>query len=263
MITNHFNAMGLRFNGTIGEVNDYFEPRVWGENFIRPVWTSSRAWISTNYQKPFAIDLGLRYTDVKRNDWWEWGYDTELRFRLSNQLNLIHEWNQNLQYNSEGYAVSFGTPTDEFEGILFGNRDRLTTTQSLGIEYTATNRMGLTFQLRHYNAKIIYHDFAQLMSNGRLSYIDNYSGLDIDGNSAYDINYNAFTIDMLVRWVYLPGSELNFVWKNSIFTSDKMVFDDYWNTLNNTLQNGPINTLSLKLIYWLDYQYLKKKKIIE
>ena len=263
MITNHFNAMGLRFNGTIGEVNDYFEPRVWGENFIRPVWTSSRAWISTNYQKPFAIDLGLRYTDVKRNDWWEWGYDTELRFRLSNQLNLIHEWNQNLQYNSEGYAVSFGTPADEFEGILFGNRDRLTTTQSLGIEYTATNRMGLTFQLRHYNAKIIYNDFAQLMSNGRLSYIDNYSGLDIDGNSAYDINYNAFTIDMLVRWVYLPGSELNFVWKNSIFTSDKMVFDDYWNTLNNTLQNGPINTLSLKIIYWLDYQYLKKKKIIE
>ena len=263
MITNHFNAMGLRFNGTIGEVNDYFEPRVWGENFIRPVWTSSRAWISTNYQKPFAIDLGLRYTDVKRNDWWEWGYDTELRFRLSNQLNLIHEWNQNLQYNSEGYAVSFGTPADEFEGILFGNRDRLTTTQSLGIEYTATNRMGLTFQLRHYNAKIKYNDFAQLMSNGRLSYIDNYSGLDIDGNSAYDINYNAFTIDMLVRWVYLPGSELNFVWKNSIFTSDKMVFDDYWNTLNNTLQNGPINTLSLKIIYWLDYQYLKKKKIIE
>ena len=263
MITNHFNAMGLRFNGTIGEVNDYFEPRVWGENFIRPVWTSSRAWISTNYQKPFAIDIGLRYTDVKRNDWWEWGYDTELRFRLSNQLNLIHEWNQNLQYNSEGYAVSFGTPADEFEGILFGNRDRLTTTQSLGIEYTATNRMGLTFQLRHYNAKIKYNDFAQLMSNGRLSYIDNYSGLDIDGNSAYDINYNAFTIDMLVRWVYLPGSELNFVWKNSIFTSDKMVFDDYWNTLNNTLQNGPINTLSLKIIYWLDYQYLKKKKIIE
>ena len=117
--------------------------------------------------------------------------------------------------------------------------------------------------MRHYNAKIIYNDFAQLLDNGRLSYLDHYTGLDTDGNSAYDINYNAFTIDMLVRWVYLPGSELNFVWKNSIFTSDKMVFDDYWNTLNNTLQNGPMNTLSLKIIYWLDYQYLKKKKTIE
>jgi hypothetical protein len=64
---------------------------------------------------------------------------------------------------------------------------------------------------------------------------------------------------MLFQWVFLPGSELNFVWKNSIFTSDENVNNDYWSTLNNTLRNGPVNTLSLKLIYWLDTQYLKKK----
>ena len=64
---------------------------------------------------------------------------------------------------------------------------------------------------------------------------------------------------MLVRWVFLPGSELNFVWKNSIFESDEMVNERYWNSLFNTLNNGTINTLSLKVIYWLDYQYLNKK----
>ncbi len=263
MISNHFNAMGIRLNGTIGEVNDYFEPRVWGENFIRPVWTSSRAWVSTNYQKPFAMDFGLGYTNVERDNWWEWEYNFELRFRVSNQLFIIHEWDQDLQYNSEGYAVKFDNPVDQFDGILFGRRDRITTTQSLKIEYTATNRMGLTFQLRHYNAKIKYNQFAELMGNGRLNYLSHYTGLDSDGNSVHDINYNAFTIDMLVRWVYLPGSELNFVWKNSIFTDDEIISRNYWNTLNNTLQNGPMNTLSLKIIYWLDYQYLKKKKIIE
>ena len=65
---------------------------------------------------------------------------------------------------------------------------------------------------------------------------------------------------MLFRWVFFPGSELNLVWKNSIFTSDTKVNDDYWQTLNNTLKNGPINTISLKIIYWLDSQYLKNKK---
>ena len=259
MISNSFNAMGLRFNGTINEVNDYFEPRVWGEKFIRPVWTSSSAWISTNYQKPVAVDLGLGYIDVQRADWWEWNYNFELRFRLSNQLNLIHQWDQYLQYNSEGYAVNFGTPIEEIDAILFGNRDRITTTQSLGIEYTATNRMGLTFQLRHYNAKISYNKFAELMNNGRLSYLENYTGLDVNGNSVYDVNYNAFTIDMLVRWVFFPGSEFNFVWKNSIFESNEMANESYWNSLFNTLNNGTINTLSLKVIYWLDYQYLNKK----
>ena len=84
-------------------------------------------------------------------------------------------------------------------------------------------------------------------------------GNDNTGVSAFNINYNAFTIDMLLRWVFQPGSELNLVWKNSIFTSDSAVNQRYWETLNNTLQNGPVNTLSLKVIYWLDSQYLKKK----
>lgn len=259
MISNSFNAAGLRFNGTINESNDYFEPRVWGEKFIRPVWTSMRGWISTNYQKRIAVDARLGYVAVARNDWWEWNYNMEIRYRISNQIFLIHGWDQSLQYNSEGYAVNFSEPIDNFDGIIFGNRDRITSTQSIGLDYTITNRIGLTFRLRHYNAKVIYNDFHELLNNGRLSLLENYTGNDINGNSAYDINYNAFTIDMLFQWVFLPGSELNFVWKNSIFSADKNVLDNYWATLNNTLSNGPTNTLSIKLIYWLDAQYLKKK----
>jgi hypothetical protein len=259
MISNSFNAAGIRLNGTINESNDYFEPRVWGEKFIRPVWTSMRGWISSNYQKRIAADAGLGYVAVERNDWWEWNYNLEMRFRITNQIFLIHRWDQSLQYNSEGYAVDFTEPIETFNGILFGNRDRITSTQSIGIDYTITNRIGLTFRLRHYNAKVLYNDYYELLDNGRLSLLESYSGQDAYGNSAYDINYNAFTIDMLFQWVFLPGSELNFVWKNSIFTSDENVNNDYWSTLNNTLRNGPVNTLSLKLIYWLDTQYLKKK----
>jgi len=259
MVSNSFNAAGIRLNGTINESNDYFEPRVWGEKFIRPVWTSMRGWISSNYQKRIAADAGLGYVAVERNDWWEWNYNLEMRFRITNQIFLIHGWDQSLQYNSEGYAVNFTEPIESYDGILFGNRDRITSTQSIGIDYTITNRIGLTFRLRHYNAKVLYNDYYELLDNGRLSLLESYSGQDTYGNSAYDINYNAFTIDMLFQWVFLPGSELNFVWKNSIFTSDENVINSYWSTLNNTLRNGPVNTLSIKLIYWLDAQYLKKK----
>jgi len=54
MISRSFNATGIRMNGTIGESNDYFEPRgdIIGEDkFIRPVWTNFRGWFSSNYQK--------------------------------------------------------------------------------------------------------------------------------------------------------------------------------------------------------------------
>ena len=263
MISNSFNAAGIRLSGTLNESNDYFEPRgdiIGEEKFIRPVWTSTRAWFSSNYQKKFATDVGLGYVFVERNDWWEWNYDFEARFRITNQLFLTHYWEQRFQNNSEGYAVDFGTPEISHNGIIFGNRNRINTTQTIGLDYTLTNRIGLTFRLRNYNAVIKYNSFSELLSSGRLSQLENYTGKDEDGQSVYDINYNAFTIDMLFRWVFFPGSEINIVWKNSIFSNNEKVNQNYWNTLSSSLEDGPMNTFSVKLIYWLDAQYLKKKK---
>lgn len=259
MVNKSFNAGGFSIDGSLTESNDYFEPRVWGEKFIRPIWTSTRAWFSSNYQKRVAVDAGIGYVAVQRDNWWEWNYNMELRFRISNQLFFTPSWDQRFQNNSEGYAVSFGEPSDTSNAIIFGNRDRNTSTLSLGLDYTITNRLGLTFKLRHYNSKISYNYFNELLSNGRLNRLDDYTGLDANGVSAYDNNYNAFTIDLFFRWVFLPGSELNLVWKNSIFTEDSYVNDPYWNTLGNTLNNGPTNSFSLKLIYWLDTLSLKKK----
>lgn len=261
MVNKSFNAWGIMFDGSLTESNDYFEPRVWGEKFIRPIWTYNRAWFSSNYQKRVALDAGLGYVAVNRDNWWEWDYDLEMRFRISDQLFFTPSWDQGFQFNSEGYAVPFGNSVDTSSSIIFGNRNRITSTMTLGIDYTMTNRIALTFRLRHYNSKISYNYFSELLENGRLSELENYSGLDQYGVSVYDINYNAFTIDMVFRWVFLPGSELNIVWKNSIFTSDSSVDENYWNTLNNTLKNGPTNSFSLKLIYWLDTLSLRKKSI--
>ena len=263
MVSNSFNAAGIRLSGTLNESKDYFEPRgdIIGEDkFIRPVWTSTRAWFSSNYQKKFATDISLGYVFVERGDWWEWNYDFETRFRITNQLFLIHYWEQIFQNNSEGYAVDFGTPELSHNGIIFGNRNRINTTQTIGIDYTLTNRIGLTFRLRNYNAIINYNSFSELLNSGRLSYLENYTGKDENGQSVYDINYNAFTIDMLFRWVFFPGSEINIVWKNSIFSNNEKVNQNYWNTLFSSLEDGPMNTFSVKLIYWLDAQYLKNKK---
>ena len=180
MVSNSFNAAGIRISGTLNESNDYFEPRgnvIGDEKFIRPIWTSTRAWFSSNYQKRFAADIGLGYVFVERNDWWEWNYDFETRFRITNQLFLIHYWEQRFQNNSEGYAVDFGEPEIAYDGIIFGNRNRINTTQTIGIDYTLTNRIGLTFRLRNYNAIIKYNSFSELLNSGRLGYLENYTSV--------------------------------------------------------------------------------------
>ena len=260
LVSRKFDAGGLRINSSLTESFDYFEPRTWGETFIRPTWSNVEGWISTNYQKPFAFDGGIGYVFVGRENWIEYSYNLNPRIRFNNNLSMIYEWSQDFSFNSEGYAVEFSTPAQIQNGTIFGKRNRVNTIQSIAADFILTNRMAITFRLRHYRSAVAYTHFALLNASGRLDYLDieTYDGLDNNGKSAYDINYNAFTIDMQYKWVFLPGSELNVVWKNSIFTEDQFTQINYWSNLTSTFENGPTNSFSIKVIYWLDAYKFKK-----
>jgi hypothetical protein len=117
--------------------------------------------------------------------------------------------------------------------------------------------MGITFRLRHYRSTVSYNSFYDLQTNGTLV-ANNLTGLDANGVSAYNTNYNAFTIDFVYRWVFRPASELNIVWKNAIFSDDKFVQTNYIQNTKNIFDYSPLNSFSIKVLYWLDYQALKK-----
>lgn len=258
VVSSKFNAAGIRLNGAFTDYRDYFEPRTWGRVFNYPAWQSVGGWVSSNYQKKVALDAGLNYSFISAVNWKEFDYNINPRFRLSDHIFIIPEWTQSFQLNSQGYAVPFGIPVDTTSEIVFGTRNRIDITSAINLDYNITNRMGLTFRLRHYRSSIKYLSFSKLNLDGSVSPLDNFSGLDENGNSAYNINFNAFTIDLIYRWVFLPGSEINVVWKNSIFTSDDKVAENYFYNLRSTFNNGPTNSVSVKVIYWLDYLDAKK-----
>jgi hypothetical protein len=113
--------------------------------------------------------------------------------------------------------------------------------------------------MRHYRSLVTYNSFYDLQSNGTLV-ANNNNGLDINNESAYNTNFNAFTIDMVYRWVFLPGSEINVVWKNAIFSSDKKYAESYLTNLQSTFAYDQLNSFSIKVLYWLDYLTIKPKK---
>ena len=258
VVSSKFNAAGVRLNGAFTDYRDYFEPRTWGRVFNYPSWQTIGGWVSSNYQKKVALDAGMNYSYISSANWKEYDYYIKPRFRLSDHIFITPEWTQNFQLNSQGYAVPFGIPADTTSEIVFGTRNRIDITSAINLDYNITNRMGMTFRLRHYRSAINYLSFLKLNSDGSVSELNNYSGLDDNGNSAYNINFNAFTIDLVYRWVFLPGSEINVVWKNSIFTSDDKVAENYFYNLRSTFNNGPTNSVSVKVIYWLDYDSIKK-----
>jgi hypothetical protein len=64
---------------------------------------------------------------------------------------------------------------------------------------------------------------------------------------------------MVYTWQFALGSFVNIVWKNAIGTQDVDIQHPYFKNLGNTLSAPQLNSLSLKVIYFLDYLQLKKK----
>jgi hypothetical protein len=79
----------------------------------------------------------------------------------------------------------------------------------------------------------------------------------------YDESFNAFNIDLVFNWHFAPGSNLSVVWKNAILTDVTDYAEtniDFLKNFSNTLASDQLNSFSVKLLYYLDYMYLKKKK---
>ena len=108
--------------------------------------------------------------------------------------------------------------------------------------------MTLSFRLRHYWASVEYQDFHELQLDGTLG--------ETTYNEFNDRSFNAFNIDMIYRWRFAPGSDIFIVWKNFIINGDDEAgFIQYrYNESLTGLGNLPqTNTLSIKVIYYLDY----------
>jgi hypothetical protein len=83
---------------------------------------------------------------------------------------------------------------------------------------------------------------------------------DLDYNKNQDANYNAFNIDLIFKWIFSPGSELSLAWKNSILSNDDHVISGYWKNLDKTWRSDQINSFSVRILYYIDYNSLRKKK---
>jgi len=65
---------------------------------------------------------------------------------------------------------------------------------------------------------------------------------------------------MLFRWYFAPGLELDIAWKNAAFAQKDVVVNNYWNNVRDTWLNQS-KSLSMKVLYYIDYNSFKKKKL--
>ena len=148
--------------------------------------------------------------------------------------------------NSVGYVYS-----DEIE-INFGVRDMRTITNVFTTRFSFTKDMDIYFRMRHYWSSAKYNEFMKLEEDGRLG--------PTDYNDSHDVNYNSFNVDMVYRWIFSPASEFSIVWKSSALSDTDVVDYNYPSNFVNTFDSPRDNSISFKVLYYLDYLMLTRLK---
>ncbi len=128
-------------------------------------------------------------------------------------------------------------------------------TALLNAQYNFNKKMNWTVRVRHYWSAIDNTNFYNLKNDG---YWD-----EIPFILNKNINYNTFNIDMFFTWDFLLGSRITLAWKNALGSNvniDPYLYTTYLKNLGQTISNPHSNEVTLKIVYFLDYLDLKKKK---
>ncbi len=230
---------------------DYYEPRVPEYFYIKPRYSDVELGISSDYRKPLAIDMSLGYigSDEKRFSMWMFHFSPIIR--VSDQLGMNYQFRYYHSLNDIGFAT-YDYLNYEYH-IYFGERNVDEVENTLNVKYLFRNNLSLNLRMRHYWSWGEYSRYSLLQTNGLLRDIEN-PGIQAD------FNFNAFNLDLVFSWEFSPGSKMELVWKNSMLNDESVVVHDLFENLRNTWELPQLNTLTFKMLYYLDYTYLKKNK---
>jgi len=225
------------------KINDYFEPRTPGRYYVRPQnYTLGATW-SSDYRKKLALDGEINYKDFSEANHRTFFWSLSPRYRFSDKFSMIYSLNWQLQQGDVGFVHRAG------DSIYLGVRKINTITSTIDAAYIFTNKMSLKLDARHYWSQAEYSRYGFLGNDGNL-YGTTY-------NTNHNINFNTFNVYMSYVWQFRPGSEMSIVYQNSIYSVGQRIEPNYFNDLNNTIQAPQSNSLSVKVIYYLDYLELR------
>ncbi len=237
---------GLAWNPREG--HDYHETRVDDRYFTTPKGFDTHIWMGSNSSKPFSMSGWTGISAVtRRGSQWQ-GMGLNPAWRINNQFMIRYELDRHRRTNNHGFA-----DFDANDEPIFGKRDHYTTTNSIYSQYIFSRSLESDIRLRHYRSTVKYKAFFDLMKDGNLSP----SAFDEDLNTVF----NALTIDAVMTWRFAPGSELTLAWKNAIYTDgdtddlEKSYFED----LNDVWNQDQSNSISLKLLYYVDSWSLRHR----
>jgi len=229
--------------GHSGQEYDYYEPRVDGRYFTRPEHNVLMFFFRSDYRKRLSFLAEYEGVYYSEGGWRDHELYTEATLRLGRRFELEYGILIEKGINDHGYIDK----CESEDSIYFANREINTLSNIIEASFIINKDMAIHLRTRHYWSSARNETVFLLDNEGVLNEYPAYS-------ENQDMNYNAFTLDMDFRWIFAPGSEMIFAVKSSVFCEHDSVIPGYWDNLGTTRRGDPLNSVSLKVLYYLDWK---------
>ena len=238
------------------DYNDFYEPRDYGRVFHNKGNWGVNIWWNNNQARKLSWG-GSLFTGqggvFKRTSF---NYNFFGKIRFSSKFSVDHSINVKNSWNQPGWAYNGYDALKRgalFDTVVFSRRDVISTENVLNFKYNFNNKMGLSLRIRHYWSKVDPKQFYQLNDAGDLVT----STIPFSRN--VNRNYNYFSTDMLFTWQFAQGSFINIAWKDLAETMNGKFEKSYVKNFNNSTSGPQSNSISIKVIYFLDYLTAKNR----
>ncbi|MCP5064435.1 MAG: protein with DOMON-like ligand-binding domain protein, partial [Ignavibacteriae bacterium] len=253
---------GGNLNYNFGKQHDYWEPRDIENNrfFTFNDRVNSNVWISSDYNKKFALDANIGFVTLfdKDLDYFGYWYSASPRFKLSEKFIFQYSFDYEDGKRDKGYVTTLDSGD-----IIYGQRDQKTIINSLSGSYNFNTKHALTLTFRNYWSTVTYEDLLyKLELDGTTNTTDGYTVEDTlinnpDQNYDPNENFDIWNLDFKYSWEFAPGSLLTALYRNQLFNSTDASNDSYFDSLSDLFKVPMEHVLSLRLTYYIDYNNLK------
>ncbi|WP_281616311.1 DUF5916 domain-containing protein [Flammeovirga sp. SubArs3] len=257
MLFNNFWSVRLNAAITPQMSYDYFGPREEGYRFAQYPSHDTGVTLNSDGSKRYSISMRAsiwqRQHFNQLDDYYRYGQT----YRVNDKWDLNHQiaWSQNR--NEKGYVTTEKDESDNVEAVIYGDRNVKTLENNFWTQYTFNNKMFLKLRLRHYWRQVAYDEFFDLAKSGELLTSD-FSDVNEDGEKEHDANYNTFNMEVSYSWEFLPGSFVTAMWRNELGSNSHNSHYNFTENVNEMWKEAQVNTLSVRLMYFLDYQQVKR-----
>ena len=248
-------SLGMGLNVNPLETYDYYESRTADRYLITPAKINMSLYISTDYNKSFAIDFNPSYQIYNEEGRNSYGFAFGPRYRFNDKISINYNFNFYRDNNDKGFIDRLKDDLDPVTPatIIYANRNVITYANSFSGKYSLNSKMSFNLSLRHYWSYAENKNILSLQQNGRLA---DYTGYTVNKNSSF----YSWNTDLSYSWWFAPGSQISVLYRNNAGAFERDINKDFRNNVTNLLNNDALShVFSISVRYFIDYNQVKNK----